>query len=640
MRTVAKDGVIISDGSFRFLLGVNYWARRGNIAMWASWDPESIREDFKLMSEVGIRVVRAFIRNEDFADEQGNLLEDAARKLGQFLDIANEAGVKVLLTLLVGHMSGKNWRIPWTPNDKVYSPDSVSKTCNFVAQVVSRFKSHPAIAGWILSNEISLVARASSRGEALNLLRACSLTIKAIDENHVFSSGDLPDGYLQETPNVRGLVDYVGPHLYLYDNDAVRHGFTYSMVLEVFKDIDYPVILEEFGFSPLQFSEESLAQFVREILYSALAHGASGALFWCFGDFEDKSYPPYEWRPHELIHGLFKLNGEPRLTAKAFKDFAKDLSLIEALNLHSRFKRVSKAAVVVPYYVFADYEFIWYRNALGFWGSIKPAIMSLSLTSSLGLSPMAVYEKEISRAFDKQVIIMPSVINALTSTWRMLLSFVEKGGLLITSIVRGVNNLRAYHEAPTQLWGELFGVAPALRAGSEGIRLRDRVIIKGSLKGMEEVPVNIPGEVIIHLVKPIDAEPLAYINNTEAPVLLRARRGKGYAYLLTLPIELILGLQEEAQWSLRSIYEAVFNDAGINLDYKSSEPSVEVVQYTDGAENLVFAINHSDKQVETIISVPRGSSVRQITGDAKLIAASGNKVTFLMPPKSAVTFIN
>ena len=89
------------------------------------------------MSEVGIRVVRAFIRNEDFADEQGNLLEDTARKLGQFLDIANEAGVKVLLTLLVDHMSGKNWRIPWTPNDKVYSPDSVSKTCNFAAQVVS-----------------------------------------------------------------------------------------------------------------------------------------------------------------------------------------------------------------------------------------------------------------------------------------------------------------------------------------------------------------------------------------------------------------------------------------------------------------------------------------------------------------------
>ena len=639
MKLEPKGGVLTSDGQFRFLLGANYWPRKTNLSMWSSWDPESVADDLRRAAELGVRVLRAFLRDLDFSDEAGNLREDAAAKLRQFLDMAEAAGVKVLLTLIVGHMSGKNWPIPWTPNDKIYSPDSIAKTCNFASQLVSRFRDHPAVAGWILSNELSLVSRAPSRDEALNLLRECSRVIKSLDPGHAFSSGDVPDSYMQETPNVRGLVDYVGPHLYLYDNDAVRHGLLYSAAIELFRDLDYPVVLEEFGFSTLQFSEESHARFVEEALYSALAHGASGALVWCLSDFEDRSEPPYEWRPLELGFGLLRADGSPKPAAEAFREFSKALEALEGLGLHSRFKRVAHAAVVVPYYVFADYEFVWYRRALGFWGSVRPSLMSLALASSLGLSPAAVYEGELARAANARVLFMPSVVTALASTWRSLLRYVESGGVLVASVARGFGDLRAYHEAPTQLWRELFGVAPALRAGSEGVRLRGEVVLRSSLRDLEEVAINVPGQILTYSVSPVDAEPLAYVDGLEAPVLLRARRGKGYAYLLTLPIELIVGLQEEPQWGLRGVYAAILRDAGVEVRYASGVPSVETVVYTDGREDLVFAINHSDRQLEASLEMSGRSGARQVAGRARLVAMSSDKAVLLMPPKSSAVIL-
>ncbi|RLG75684.1 MAG: glycoside hydrolase family 42, partial [Thermoprotei archaeon] len=351
MRTSRCGSVICVDGSFRFLLGVNYWPRKTNIRMWRDWDEDAVREDVEAMKKMGIRVVRFFLKNEDFADERGLPRGEALDKLGRFLDILGDAGIAGFATFLVGHMSGENWPIPWTTFEDLYKPDSIEKTCRFVETVVSRFREHRAVAGWILSNELSLVKRARSSEEALALLRAFVGTVKRIDPKHVVSSGDIPWSYLQETPIVKNLVDYVGPHLYLYDVDKVRHGYTYAAMLELFSDGGAaPVILEEFGFSTYQFSEESHARFINEILYTALAHGASGAFIWCFSDFPHESDPPYEWRPLELGFGLVRADGSLKPAAEVVERFAAELEKVEKLGLHSRFRRFVEASILYPFY--------------------------------------------------------------------------------------------------------------------------------------------------------------------------------------------------------------------------------------------------------------------------------------------------
>jgi endo-1,4-beta-mannosidase len=266
-------------------------------------------------------------------------------------------------------MSGKNWSIPWTRFNDLYEPSSVERTMRFIENIIREVRDHPAVAGYILSNELSLVKRAESRDESLRLLRAFSETVRSIDKNHVISSGDTPDSYLQETPNIRELVDYAGPHLYIYDTDLTRHGYMYGALVELFSNTgDLPVILEEFGFSTHQYSEESQARFISEALYTALAHGASGAFVWCFSDFTSETDPPYEWRPLELGFGVVRGDGSLKPAALVIKRFAKELERLEEIGFNRAFKRKPEVSVVAPFYVFRDYEFVWYRSTLGLLG--------------------------------------------------------------------------------------------------------------------------------------------------------------------------------------------------------------------------------------------------------------------------------
>lgn len=99
--------ISVNDG-FKFLLGVNYWPRKLNIRMWRDWDDSAIREDLNLMKNIGIRAVRFFIKNEDFADENANVFPHALEKLRRFLDLLREHNIIGFATLIVGHMSGKN----------------------------------------------------------------------------------------------------------------------------------------------------------------------------------------------------------------------------------------------------------------------------------------------------------------------------------------------------------------------------------------------------------------------------------------------------------------------------------------------------------------------------------------------------
>jgi endo-1,4-beta-mannosidase len=250
-------GKILVDEGFKFLLGVNYWPRKLNIRMWRDWDDSAIREDLNLMKNIGIRAVRFFIKNEDFADENANVFPHALEKLGRFLDLLREHNIMGFATLIVGHMSGKNWEIPWLRPEEIYTSHGIERTMRCIETIVTRFSAHPAIAGWILSNELSLVRRAEKREEALALLRLYSKIVSSIARSALVSSGDLVDSYMQEPPNVSSLVDYIGLHLYLHDSDPVRHGYTYGAIIELFSnDNTIPVIVEEFGFSTYQYSEE------------------------------------------------------------------------------------------------------------------------------------------------------------------------------------------------------------------------------------------------------------------------------------------------------------------------------------------------------------------------------------------------
>ncbi|ABL79067.1 Glycoside hydrolase, family 42, N-terminal domain protein [Thermofilum pendens Hrk 5] len=630
------------DEAFKFLLGVNYWPRLYNVKMWKEWDEESLKKDIEKMKELGVRVVRIFLRDIDFADERGIPIEESLQKLQRFLDLLHEKNLQAFVTLLVGHMSGKNFPIPWTSFDSLYTPSSVEKTATFARKIAERLASHPALAGWILSNELSLVKRATTREDALRLLEAFTKTMKSVDPNHIVSSGDIPDSFMQETPNVRHLVDYVGPHLYLYDTDLVRLGYFYGAMLELFSNAgDLPVILEEFGFSTLQFSEESHARFVEEILYTSLAHEASGAFIWCFSDFTEESGEPYDWRPLELGFGLLKKDGSEKLAADSYRNFSHVVERIEKLGLHSKYKRLSSTFVVYPFYLFRDYEFIWYKESLGFWESIKPHLMSYSLLSASSVPSRMVYELDLKKILKSaKLVVLPSVVATLASTWRNLLEYVELGGTLYSSVIRGAGAFKALHDAPTHLWNELFGVENVLEAGSMGRKIFGVVKLKfvrkfGNLSEGDELLLKVPESIYTFKAQSTDSDVIALDDEGE-PVIFFSRRGRGKTILSLIPIEVILQAQENAQWHEGTIfYEQLAFVSEVERRYASKDPRVELQVYTGEKDDLLIVINHSNENVETsITSATRIVEAQVIGGKARLLPESKREMRAVFPPKS------
>ena len=49
-----------------FVLGVNYWPRRKAMAWWSEFDAGEGREEFTLIRELGLRLVRIFLLWDDW----------------------------------------------------------------------------------------------------------------------------------------------------------------------------------------------------------------------------------------------------------------------------------------------------------------------------------------------------------------------------------------------------------------------------------------------------------------------------------------------------------------------------------------------------------------------------------------------
>jgi Endo-beta-mannanase len=622
-----------------FLLGVNYWPRRHNIKMWKEWNPDDIREDLDTLRGLGVRALRFFILAEDFFDPHGRASEESMAKLRHFMDLLAERGLLGYPTLIVGHMSGRNWAIPWAPDWNLYAPGTVELGVKAVLEVVKALKDHRGLGGWILSNELSLVKAARSRDEALGFLKSFSSAIKSVDPAHPLSSGDVASSYLQEAPNVKGLVDWVGLHLYQYDTNLVRHGYLYPAFIELFSnDGDTPVILEEFGFSTYQFSEEQHAGFVNDVLWSALAHGAIGAFIWCFSDFPQEGDPPYEWRLLELGFGLVRADGTPKPAAAVVRKFSQDLKRLEEMGLGDRFRRPeAQAAVVVPFYMYRDYEFVpqGWRSEPG----LRPALMGLTLGFMSGLRISSVYELSREKLRRKRLIALPSAPTALATTWRLAYEAIASGGLVYASFFRAFGDAVALHDAATHLWRELFGVENALLPGSVGIRYGGIFRVKfvadfGPIEPGEELEFAVDAPVYTYAVKPVDAEVIA-VDHRNRPVVV-AKKG---AVLSVIPFELILAKAEHVDWlrGYHRIYAALAQLAGLDIPYYSIDPRVEVSRFEGKEGDLVIAVNHSYEAVTAAVAAHGVKSVEAVAGSGSVEGTE--PITLRLGPKQALAFL-
>ena len=379
-----------------FTLGVNYWPRHKAMYWWSNFDSGEVREEFAILKEIGLNVVRIFLLWDDFQPDPTSVSEAMVKNLVTVADIAAETGLGIDLTFFTGHMSGPNWSPRWLLGGELppaahqhWLRDVVSEGKRvdtgyrnmfhdemaleaerlLVRTVVSALKDHPGIWMWNLGNEPDLFAWPNTSDEGAAWVREMVDLIKEIDPNHPVTIGLHGDGLHRDN----GLrVDKV----YAHTDVAVMHSYPmYTPWARKPLDPDFvpftcaltaalagkPVLMEEFGGCTAlpgeasymmkwtetsgrereQFmaSEEDFAEFLLLTIPKLQHSGATGAMVWCFADYVPELWdrPPCQNAVHERFFGLVRPDGSLKPHAKVIQEFAATKPQVQPIPDYAKF---------------------------------------------------------------------------------------------------------------------------------------------------------------------------------------------------------------------------------------------------------------------------------------------------------------
>src|SRR4026208_344383 len=265
-----------------FTLSVNYWPRRKAMYWWSNFDAGEVREEFAILKEIGLNVVRLFLLWDDFQPDPNSVSQDALKNLVIVADVAGETGLGIDMPFFTGHMSGPNWSPRWLlggdlppkahshwlrdvvsegkKSDKGYRNmfhDEMALNAErlLLKTVVGALKDHPGIWMWNLGNEPDLFAWPNSSDEGAAWVKEMVGLIKSIDPNHPVTIG-LHGDSLELNNGLR--IDKV----YTHTDVAVMHSYPmYKTWARKPLDPDFvpftcaltaalsgkPVLMEEFG---------------------------------------------------------------------------------------------------------------------------------------------------------------------------------------------------------------------------------------------------------------------------------------------------------------------------------------------------------------------------------------------------------
>lgn len=345
-----------------FMLGCNYWASHAGTEMWANWDEEAVRADMKRCSEIGLKYLRVFPNWRDFQpvcpfyggnatfyeyrDSKGRLFDnpylldmEMMDHFEKFCEIANEYGIKFIVGIITGWMSGRLFIPPVLEGHNLHSDFlALELEQKFIKGFVSRFCENEAIYAWDLGNECNVMCPTENRSEAFvwtamiaNAIRANDKTGKPVVSgmHGIGVSGNWTITDQGENTDILTTHPYPQfvPHCFKDDilsfrtlMHATSEGVYYASIG------NKPCLTEEIGtLGPCTCDDDVAAGFLRTNLYSSWANGMMGVLWWCANEQVRLETPPYSWNMMERELGLFDINGKPKKMAEEYKKFDKFL---------------------------------------------------------------------------------------------------------------------------------------------------------------------------------------------------------------------------------------------------------------------------------------------------------------------------
>ena len=354
-----------------FMIGCDYWASNAGTEMWRKWDESAVREDLRVLFENGVEYMRVFPNWRDFQPvipiygykmqlirycldgdkepENPEYIDELMlARFRKFCDICDEFGIKLIVGLLTGWMSGR----AFIPNallgrDLYTDPVALLFEQRFVRGMVTRMKDHKSICAWDLGNECNCLGEPASDDVALNWALTISNAIKAADNTRPVVSGMhslavAKDNGKWTIPAQAEACDILTTHPYPYwsaftDRDKIgslRTAIHATCENKIYSDIGKrPCLVEEIGtMGPMLADEKRAADFMRLNLLSNYVNGAAGVMWWCANEQTNLMSDPYTRQMVELELGMRRVDGTPKPVLTETGKIAKAIKSIGTIS--------------------------------------------------------------------------------------------------------------------------------------------------------------------------------------------------------------------------------------------------------------------------------------------------------------------
>ena len=531
-------------------IGCNYWASHAGTRMWELWDENVVRADLKLLAENGCEMLRVFPIWKHFQPIEichtcggwtkdiymhgkplpetycgkAGVDEEMIRRFRKLAEIAHEYKMTLRVGLVTGWMSGSFYCPPALEKTNVMTdPLALRYMVKFIRCFVHMLKDCPAIEEWELGNECNNLEELHNSHSAWLWTHLVSSAIRLEDPDRKVASGmhglraagEHSWDCIWSIQTQGELCDRMTPHPYPHSgsktiakvdsHDTIRTLLESTVEMLYYGDIvNLPYSVEEIGALSKSFASEDLrATFLQGALYNCWAHGASDFLWWCAFDQGHLKFPPYQWSAYERELGLFQADYTPKKPVAPFLAFKK---FKDALPMGDNLPPFQRDAVCVAT---RDQNL---DTALCNAGST----LMLAKQNKFDIRYNFTLEQEVM--VDAPLFLVPGISgdhSLYGYEWEKLIERVKEGAVLYVSMdncaLTDIDN-----------W---FGVEVA---GREMRITPAKVELDG-----EVFTISGPLKTILNV---LDAEVLAREEDGN-PVFVRKKLGKGYCYLLTLPME-------------------------------------------------------------------------------------------------------
>ncbi|MGZ8794634.1 MAG: cellulase family glycosylhydrolase [Gaiellaceae bacterium] len=586
-------------------IGANFWSRAGGPRMWSRYDAAVVREELAVLAEHGLNVTRSFCFWPDFVPEAGRLDQDVLDRFGDFLDAHTELRLGTIPTFIVGHMSGQNWDPAWRQGRDLYRDVwLVSQQAWFAAEIAKRFGPHPAVVGWLASNEMPIYGGPATTEEITAWARIVVQAVRSAGAAQPVSLGDGAWG-VEVTGGDNGyslrelapLVDFVGPHVYPMQDDQVRQLLTAAFVCELSGSFGKPVVLEEFGVTSAFVSDDNAADYYRQVLHTSLLAGARGWIAWNNCDYDDlRDEDPYRHHPFELHFGLTDRAGRAKPQLRVMAEFSQ---LVHELEAEGWEPIKGGAAIVVP----EHFERVLPFTTPAYREDLRDNLLQAYIAALEADLPVQLLRERDGLPDTARLYLAPSAKLLTAPGLDRLRALAEDGATVYLSYFGGST---ANQRGPW-LTGldEIFGVAHRLRYGLVDPILEDEVVLDfvqdfGDIAAGERLTFRVAGEPSARSFLPVESvgAEIVAVDGHGRPALVRHRLGAGHTVLCTYPLEHMAArsprVNPESTWR---IYAALAAVAGVSRPVSVPDPRVLVGRVRRGAGEAAIFVNCSSDHV-------------------------------------------